>query len=225
MKTLNFISDNLRRSLLKVTLLGLFILMNSLSYAQDKPTATPASSPAGEKKFATTGVFEIGGNASYSSVSNVDNGVAEPTSFSIFNISPRIGYFVSNGLEIGLNTGATFLPYDYLGGVSIIKYGGSTTTFIQFFGTLAYNFITKGESIYPFLEGQIGYTSISESGSSTTLSGLGYGFKGGIKVIATTHFLLDFAGQYSAITTNAPNDTNRNGYNYFSISVGVAGYF
>lgn len=214
---------------MKLTIINLAVILLSFmickdGYSQNNPTASTASTTSGDKTFASKGIFEIGGNASYASITEVVEGQTLSGSFSILNLSPQFGYFVTNGLEIGFNTGVTFFPGIVPGGITYLSDGqNSNTTILQLFATLSYNFKTKGESVYPFLEGQIGYSSESESGG-TASSGLGWGLRGGIKVVATSHLLFTFSAQYLALTLNQPNDPLRNGFNYFSVGVGIGGF-
>ena len=214
--------------IIKAFLVILIVIFCNMGFAQDKPASANYAStaaPAPEKKFATSGVFELGGSAGYSSFTEVTNGIASGSTISILNISPQLGYFVYNGLELGVNTGVSFMPGYWPSGVSFVSSGGGSTTILQLFATLAYNFKNKSETTFPFLEGQVGYTSVSESGNSNTDSGIGFAFRGGMKMVATSHFLINLAAQYSAINLSEPNSTARYGFDFFSISVGFSGYF
>ena len=172
---------------------------------------------AQEKRFAMKGITEISGSVAYSSFTPVSNGTSGDAT-SIFALTPQIGYFIQDGLEIGLSTGISFLP-----GVTVVSpQKGDNVTILGLFFTPSYNFLVESKSIYPFIEGQFGYTSLS-SGSSTS-SGFSYGGKGGIKMIVVEHFLLNISAQYTAITFDPKGATKRSGFNYLSFSVGVGAY-
>ena len=171
-----------------------------------------------DKLFARKGTVELSGNISFSSYTPVFNDMSG-TAATIFTLAPQIGVFASDGFEIGLRTGISLLP-----GVSIISSGGNnSTTVLGLFFAPSYNFVTTSEMLFPFLEGQAGYTSIS-SGSNTN-SGFSYGGRAGLKIIAAGHLLLTVSVEYLAITLNAPSANERSGYNYLNIGVGVGGFF
>jgi hypothetical protein len=215
----------LKHYLLNLSIVYLIFLNCQLGFSQDKPVATTSSTPVSTNTFASKGVFEIGGSASYSSITIVSDGQSQGGTVSIFNLSPELGYFVTNGLELGFNTGVSFIPYGFANGITSFNLGDDIkSTIIELFATVAYNFRTKGESVYPYIEGQIGYSTESQT-LVPTASGLSYGFRGGIKVIATSHLLFTFSAQYLAVTLDQPSDTQRNGFNYLSVGVGVGGFF
>jgi hypothetical protein len=173
---------------------------------------------AQNKPFATKGVVELAGNVSFSSFTPVSHGnTGDATSF--FVLAPQIGYFLSDGVEIGLTTGISLLP-----GLTVISpTGGESTTITQFFFSPAYNVITKNKSLYPFIEANLGYTS--ESAGNNSDAGFSYGGRAGVKIVAVDNFLVSLAAQYLVITLNPEGATERYGFNYFSVSVGVSGYF
>jgi hypothetical protein len=172
---------------------------------------------AQERTFATKGITEISGSFAYSSFTPVSNGNTS-ASTSIFTLTPQIGYFIQDGFEIGLSSGLSFLP----GVTFVFPSGGNNTTILGLFFTPSYNFRIESKSVFPFIEGQLGYTAVS-SGSSTS-SGFSYGGKGGIKMIIADHVLLNFSAQYSAITLNPEGATERWGFNYLTLSIGVGAY-
>ena len=173
---------------------------------------------AQNRGFATKGTTELSGTVSYSSYTTVDRDqIGDATS--IFTFAPQVGYFVGDGIEIGMSTGIALLP-----GISVITpQRGSGTTFAQIFFSPSYNFQTKGENIFPFLEAQLGYTSLSSGSYSET--GFSYGGRGGMKIVAAEHFLITPSVQYLAITLNRDGATTRTGFNYFVFGVGISGYF
>ena len=173
---------------------------------------------AQNKPFATKGVVELAGNVSFSSLTPVSNGnTGDATTF--FTLAPQIGYFVSDGVEIGLTTGISLVP-----GLTVISpSGGESTTITQFFFSPAYNIITENKSLFPFIEANLGYTS--ESSGNYSDKGFSWGGRAGVKIVAANNFLISLAGQYLQITLNPEGANERYGLNYFSVSVGVSGYF
>ena len=171
-----------------------------------------------EKTFGTRGVTEIAGGVSFSSITSVASGKTGDAT-TILSLAPQLGYFVVDGFELGITTGMTLLP-----GVSVLTpERGDGTTIVQLFFSPSYNYHAEGSKVCPFIEPQIGYTSMS-SGSSSQ-SGFSYGVRAGIKVIAVEHFLVSLSGQYVALTFNESGATERSGFNYLAFGVGVAGYF
>lgn len=174
---------------------------------------------AQDKQFATKGVLELAGTISYSNFTMVSNGETSDDDLSIFTLAPQIGYFITDGFELGIGTGIALLP-----GYSVLSPSeGESTNFFQLFLAPSYNLRTENKSIYPFLEAQIGYTSVSSGDNSE--SGLSYGGRVGIKLVAANNFLITFSGQYLLITLNEEGEDERDGINYLTIGVGVSGFF
>jgi hypothetical protein len=143
-------------------------------------------------------------------------------------LGPQIGYFVTDGFEIGFNPGISLLP-----GISVISpSSGNSTTMLQLFFYPGYNLRPEGSNIFPFLEVPLGYTSISDG--STSESGFSWGVKGGAKIAAAKHLLLTVFVEYLQVTLNpsetptyygVPSSSGRNGFNFISFGVGVGGFF
>lgn len=160
-------------------LLGLFLV------------AYLSSSNAQNKQFAVKGVTEISGAVSYSNFTSVSNGETG-NAFSIFTFAPQIGYFVTDGFELSLGTGISFIP-----GFSVISpEDEESTNLLQFFFSPGYNIHTNNSTLFPFVETQLGYTS-SSSGNNTQ-SGFSYGGRIGLKIIPVEHFLISFSGSVSS---------------------------
>ena len=159
------------------------------------------------RKFATMGTTELGGSISFISSTPVYNGNTG-TATTIFSLAPFIGYFVSDGFEIGV---------DPLGVTVISSSGSSSYTQVMIFAAPSYNFKTNGNT-YPFIEGLLGYASQS-SGSSSN-SGFSWGGRGGVKLAVTDKGLLNLAIQYVQITLNSSGAPNRSGNNQLTISAG-----
>jgi len=173
---------------------------------------------AQDRQFAAKGVTEISGTVSFSRFTTVFRGETGDA-ISIFTIAPQIGYFVTDGFELGLGTGVSLIP-----GFSIISpEDGESTSLLQLFLAPSYNIKTNDAKLYPFLEAQLGYTSLS-SGDDTE-SGFSYGGRAGLKIAAVEHFLVTLSAQYLLITLNESGDTDRNGFNYLMVGVGISGYF
>jgi len=162
------------------------------------------------KKFATKGSTELGGSISFQSLTTVSNGNTGDAT-TIFAIAPYIGYFVTDGFEIGLN------PL----GFTSMSYSGSSVKEIMIFVAPSYNFKTEG-IVYPFVEALLGYTSVSNGSSE---SGFSWGGRGGVKIAVTDKCLLNFGIQYVQITLNPSGTTNRYGTNQLTISAGFTVWF
>jgi hypothetical protein len=178
--------------------LAMIVCIASVSFAQDG------------KKFATKGSSELGGSISFQSLTPVSNGNTGDAT-TIFSLAPFIGYFVTDGFEIGLN------PL----GITSISYSGSSATQIMILAAPSYNFKTEG-IVYPFIEALLGYSSQS---NGSTRSGFSWGGRGGVKLAVTDTGLLNLGIQYVQITLNPSGATNRYGSNQLAISAGFTVWF
>jgi len=177
-----------------------------------------SSGIAQDRQFAAKGVTEISGTVSYSSFTSVSRGETGDA-ISIFTLAPQIGYFITDGFELSLGTGVSLIP-----GFSVISpEDGESTSLLQLFLAPSYNIKTNDAKLYPFLEAQLGYTSLS-SGDDTN-SGFSYGGRAGLKIAVVEHFLVNLSVQYLLITLNESGATERNGFNYLTVGVGISGYF
>lgn len=158
------------------------------------------------KEFAEKGTVELGGSVSFQSVTPVFNG-ASGDATTIFTLAPFFGYFVSDGFELGVN------PFDIT--VNSLPNSNSSTRISILFAP-SYNFKTNSIA-YPFVEGLLGYTSLSDGG---TESGFSWGARGGVKLAVTDKGLLNLGVQYLQITMNPSGATSRFGSNNFSLSAG-----
>ena len=178
---------------------------------------------AQESRFAMKGVAELGGTLSYASFTPVSGGKTGDAT-SIFSLAPQVGYFVADGFEIGFSPGVSFVLFPP-GVTSLSGSGSGSSTAVQLWLTSAYNFQTSGNTVFPFIEFQLGYTSSNDWFiGSNKASGLSYGFKGGIKVVAVEHLLINIAVQYNLLTLNPSGATERSGFNYFTIGAGIGGF-
>ena len=167
---------------------------------------TDASAQEGGK-FASKGTTELGGSISFQSTTPVSRG-STGDALTILSFQPFIGYFITDGFELGLN------PL----GITSISYFGSSATSISIFLAPSYNFQTDRKGIaYPFLEALLGYTSTS---NGSTASGFSWGGRAGVKLAVTGKGLLNFGVQYLQITLNREGETERTGTNQFAISAG-----
>lgn len=179
-------------------LLVMFVLFASISNAQEM------------KKFALKGSTELGGSISFQSLTPVSNGNTGDAT-TVFSLMPYIGYFVTDGFEIGLN------PL----GIASYSFSGNSTTQVMIFAAPSYNFKTEGIA-YPFIEALLGYTSQSDG---STRSGFSWGGRGGVKLAITNQGLLNLAIQYVQITMNPSGANNRYGQNQLSVSAGFTVWF
>ena len=156
------------------------------------------SANAQTKEFARQGIAEIAGNLSFNSLTPVDNGESGSAT-TLFSLAPQVGYFVSDGFELGLQTGISLLP----GITAVSPPEGDGMTLVQFFFAPSYNVILPDAKLYPFIEADLGYTSISSGGNSST--GFSYGARGGLKIPVVDHLLVSTSFQYLAVTLNPEN--------------------
>ena len=122
-------------------------LMNVMTMAAAICILSATSFAQNGGKFATQGVTELGGNVIFESATPVVNGNTGDAT-TIFALEPFIGYFVSDGFELGLD------PF----GIISTHIPDATTTQVMILAAPSYNFKTEGIA-YPFIEGLVGYTS------------------------------------------------------------------
>ncbi|HTB32139.1 MAG TPA: hypothetical protein VK808_08945, partial [Bacteroidia bacterium] len=150
----------------------LILLAGLTTKGQDSPALAnshPALNSSGNAKvFASPGCVELGGSFSFTSQSfSNPNGGGSTPSTSLILFAPYVGYFPIQGLELGVNPLSVSSSSDGT---------GDHTTSLLFVFAPSYNFNTRSIA-YPFIEGNIGYASISESGSTTSISGVAYGVR------------------------------------------------
>jgi hypothetical protein len=153
---------------------------------------------------------ELGGTIGFASVQSVANGKTGDSQ-SIFSLEPLVGYFVMDGVEIGLSPA----------GLVYTSAGSSSETNVRFFGFVGYNFQTS-TMVVPYLEGLAGSSAVisSNNGTTTTRKGFCWGGRGGIKVGVAEHANLVLGLQYVQITLNPSGASTRTGTNEFSVNVG-----
>jgi hypothetical protein len=181
---------------------GLLFALAFSSYAQEHP--------AGRKHFVSRGTVELGGTIGFTSLTPVVGGNTGDNQ-SIFSLEPMVGYFVIDGLEVGLNPAT--LVY--------ASAGSSSVTQVRSFAFVGYNFQTS-TMIVPYLAGLAGYSASISSGGGTTTTHQGFcwGGQGGIKVGVAEHANLVIGLQYVQITLNPTGASTRTGSNEFSVNVG-----
>lgn len=159
--------------------------------------------------FGRKGTWEVGGLVMYANNSIVLDGESLDESISFFFVNVPVYYMVADGLQIGVVP--EFVSVGLSDGIDV-----SLSVFGGFFSA-AYSFKTGG-SVYPFLEGRIGYNSVTISVSEVpdlelekgnaiqqdeideTASGIAWGFSGGIKVQIARGALLNFGVGYQQRT-------------------------
>lgn len=169
------------------------------------------SSFSQNNKFAKKEQWELGGTISFTSMTPVSSGNTGDAT-SIFRLAPSVGYFVVDGYELGLMI--DFTSYSYGGSSSYHDY--------SLYFAPAYNFRTNSIA-YPYVQGQIGYTGLSNgySSSSKDLTGLAWGIEGGVKINFVGNGLVKAGINYNQRTLNPEGATSRYGYNTVSIIIGV----
>ena len=158
--------------------------------------------------FGKKGIWEVGGNISYTSVTGVSNGETAENSLGTFTFDVPVYYFVIDGLALGL------IP-NYVN----LSFGGSSASSLDILFGLAYNIATSG-SAYPYGEGRIGYNTTS---NGETASGIVWAVIGGVKVQVGGNALVNIGIEYSQSTLErSGHEGGRNGTNVFAIRAGFA---
>ena len=161
-------------------------------------------------QFATKNCFELGGTVSFSSTTVVTDGTAASESTSLLQFMPFLNYYVSDGFFLGLSPG-----------INILKAAGSSesTKIYALFLTPGYTFSSRS-SVFPYIEGLVGYTA-SESGG-TSLSGISFGGKGGIKVAVGNNGLASIGISYMLVNLSPKGADKRSGFNNLAITLGFS---
>jgi len=175
--------------------------------------AQVSSSPQPKKGFASAGVWELGGSATFSRSTPVIGGSTGEANYKLSAI-PYVGYFLMDGLELGVN------PL----GVALTGDGDTTNTELRFLFAPSYN-VDLGGRLYPFIEGLAGYTALIvdyPGGGRSTRSGFSWGGRLGVKFPVTARGLLNVGVQFLAVTLDPKGASTRNGTDELSLSVGFA---
>lgn len=182
--------------------------------------------------FGRKGIWELGGLVMYANNSIVVDGQSQDESLNFFFINVPVYYMPVDGWQIGV------VPEFVSVGI-----GGDVDATLSVFGAFlstAYVFKTGG-SVYPFIEGKIGYNSVNVSVGTVpnlelnkttgiqqnevdeTLSGIGWGFSGGIKVQIARGALINFGVGYQQRTANPENwEGGRVGLDVITVQAGFA---
>jgi hypothetical protein len=173
-----------------------------------------------KNKFALKNTWEVGGSFGFSSINFVTNGKTSNETITFIGLSSYGGYFIEDGFELGI------IP-----SVGYLKYDDEDLTIFEFSIAPAYNFHTES-SAYPYVQGAIGYNSLSYTYKSyfgdtkETNSGLVWKLEGGVKINIFGNSLLKLAAAYDQRTLNPDNYTgDRNGLNTFSFVAGFNVFF
>ncbi|MGD8307538.1 MAG: hypothetical protein PVF17_12850 [Ignavibacteria bacterium] len=183
------------------------------------------------QNYGKQGVWELGGMVMYANTTLVANGETVDGSVGVFFANVPAYYFIMEGLQIGI------IPEFVSVSVSE-ELAGSETTLSAFGGYVSAAYVFKtGGNVYPFLEGRFGYNSVNvttdialiksagtqQAALDETLSGIGFGFSGGIKVQIARGALLNFGVGYQMRTVNPEDyDGDRNGINVIVASAGFS---
>jgi opacity protein-like surface antigen len=158
--------------------------------------------------FAKMGIWELGGNISYTSITGVNNGETSENSLGTFTLDVPVYYFVIDGLALGL------IP-SYIN----LSFGESSASEFDILFGLAYNISTNSQA-YPYGEGRIGYNTTSNGDSE---SGIVWAVIGGVKVQVGGNALINIGIEYSQSTLErSGNEGGRDGTNLFAIRAGLA---
>ena len=179
-----------------LSILLLVILLGSIAFSQD---------------FGKQGVIEIGGMAGFSSATLVVNGETGDAITTIM-LEPTVGYFVIDGLEVGLN------PLSFQ---SMKVPDEDAISTIGFWAFGAYHFMTMGKT-YPYIQALLGYTTMSAGGESA--GGLAYGIAAGVKFEIAGGLLLNAGAEYRFFTYDFEETDSRDGSNVLSIGIGLSGF-
>lgn len=173
-------------------------------------------------ELAKKNTFEISGAVSYLSADYITNGENESTQTSI-EFAPYGGYFITDGLELGI---IPTIEYEKYGN----QFGSSSITNFTIYVAPSYNFFT-GSIAYPYIQAAIGYNSQSYHTSNVsiqepTISGLAWKVEGGVKINAFENSLIKLALDYGQKTLESSSHSGkRNGLNSVNFVAGLGIFF
>jgi hypothetical protein len=99
-----------------------------------------------------------------------------------------------------------------------ISQGDESISQFSILAAPSYNFKTGGMA-FPFIEGLIGYSVVS---NGTSRSGISWGGRGGVKLAFIEHANIVIGIQYVQTTLNVSGATERSGYNTLEGSIGFS---
>jgi len=163
------------------------------------------------QEFAKKGIWELGGRVSYTNQTYVSNGESAENSRGLFSLAIPTYYFVIDGLEVGL------IP-----AFENESRGDASVTQFALLAGIAYNLKTQSVA-YPFLEGDIGFNTLS-NGSS--LTGIVWLLSAGAKFQIGGNALLGLGFYYEEKTLeSSSHEGGRNGYNIWGLNIQFGVFF
>jgi hypothetical protein len=166
-----------------------------------------------QAQFATKKVIELGGSVSYSSTTMVTDGTSAGESTSLFQFMPYANYYIIDGVSLGISPG-----------INVLKMAGSSESITNYsiFFVPGYTYSTRS-NVFPFIEGMIGYTSLSQD-TTLDLSGISFGAKGGVKLVLGKSGVVSIGLSYILYNLSPKDADKRSGYNNFAFSLGYSIY-
>jgi hypothetical protein len=158
--------------------------------------------------FTKKGTWELGGSVGFSSSTSVYMDQTSSSSTSMVSISPEVGYFITNNFEFAL------LPFSY----TSISYGSGSISEFRFLIAPTWNFDLNSNA-NPYLQALIGYGTIN---SGESVSGLDYGFQGGVKLQVAKSSILNFGLSYITTNREPSGVTQRIGTNTIQLNAGFS---
>ena len=159
------------------------------------------------QRFGMKGTREIGGSIAFQSWTPVYDGQTG-NGLSTLNVAPFIGWFLSDGYELGFN------PLGFTAAWS----GGTSAVDVSITAAPSYNFVSDGKST-PFIEVLLGAVIPTSGGL-----GYNYGARIGVKNEIAGNTLLNIAAEY-LITGSSSNGSGRYGSNLFMVSASLTAWF
>ncbi len=169
---------------------------NTVKETDQKSKSSNSTIP--NQALTANGNVELGGDIGFFSRS----ASGSTSSSNVFSFHPYFGFMIENGFELALIPGIT----------SNGSTGSNSTTEYNIFLAPTYN-INVGKA-YPFFEFLVGYNSLGQGNSS--LSGVGVGGSGGVKVQIGANGALVFALRYLHKSYGSST-----GINTFSMEIGA----
>jgi hypothetical protein len=126
---------------------------------------------------------------------------------------PYGNYYITDGFSLGLSPGIDMLKFTYSG-------KSYSEKLYAIFFVPGYAFTTHG-SLFPFIEGMVGYTAVSGDGL-TDASGISFGGKGGVKLLVGSNGVITAGLSYMLFNLSPKGADKRSGFNDLAVSFGYS---
>ena len=205
-----YILEEFMKNILRLALGAALTLSLTQVYAQATATKTPAKS-----RYASAGTIELSGTIGFASQTISLSGSSASSTITTFSLGPNFAAFVTDAFFLGVTGAVGQIFYSQ-------SIGGVSATQLSLFASPGFAFDTGG-AVFPYVAGLIGYGSLSSG--SASISGIGFGGRGGIKFAIADGALLDLGLQYLSQNYSQSGSSSTLTYGTFSVVAGFSVFF